>query len=38
MDHEPHWVGLRFRGSRGEDLATRVHATLAGVGMSWTPA
>ena len=32
MDRDPHWLGLRFRGSSGDDLATRVHATLAGVG------
>ena len=37
MDREPHWLGLRFRGSSGDDLATRVHATLAGVGIVLDP-
>ena len=37
MDPEPHWLGLRFRGSGGDDLATRVHATLAGVGIILDP-
>ena len=37
MDREPHWLGLRFRGSRGDDLATRVHETLAGVGIVLDP-
>ena len=37
MDREPHWLGLRFRGSSGDDLATRVHATLAGAGIILDP-
>ena len=37
MDRDPHWLGLRFRGSSGDDLATRVHATLAGVGIVLDP-
>ena len=37
MGRDPHWLGLRFRGSSGDDLATRVHATLAGVGIVLDP-
>ena len=37
MGREPHWLGLRFRGSSSDDLATRVHATLAGVGIVLDP-
>ena len=37
MDREPHWLGLRFRGSSCDDLATRVHATLAGVAIILDP-
>ena len=37
MDRDPHWLGLRFMGATGDDLATRVHATLAGVGIILDP-
>ena len=37
MSIEPHWLGLKFKGSRGDDLATRVHETLAGVGIVLDP-
>ena len=37
MGPDPHWLGLRFRGASGDDLATRVHATLAGVGIILDP-
>ena len=37
MGPEPHWLGLRFGGASGDDLATRVHATLAGVGIVLDP-
>ena len=37
MSIEPHWLGLKFKGSRGDDLATRVHVTLAGVGIILDP-
>ena len=37
MSSEPHWLGLKFKGARGDDLATRVHATLARVGIILDP-
>ena len=38
MNQEPHWLGLKSRGSKTDSLATRVHATLASVGILLDPA
>ena len=37
MKLEPHWLGLKSRGSKCDGLAAQVHATLAGVGIILDP-